>query len=160
MNPEFVVKIGGRNYALKITANSMSKLQMQTGIRFLDLVGLLGEGVDSSKAKNPSQSYLNELGKTLLNRLGFLEIQALFFAGLEGGRPRGSAPFTFEDAGDLIDQAESLLEVMQPALMAFTAFMPKAMGIKPPVVQEPEKKAPTRKKTSGKTSSRRVSKSA
>lgn len=155
-NPEFVVKIEGRNYPLKVTANSVTKLQQQTGIKFLDLVQVLAQDVDPKKAQQTA--YQMQVGRDIFHRLGFMEIQALFYLGLEGGRRPPSPPYTFEDAGELMDAATTLFDILQPAMGAFTVFMPKVFGTEPIPPEEEPKKEASQKKTSGKSSGKAASK--
>lgn len=159
-NPEYVVKISGRNYPLKVTANSVTKLQQQTGIKFLDLVQVLAQDVDPKKAKQ--KGYQMQVGKDIFHRLGFMEIQALFYLGLEGGRRPPLPPYIFEDAGSLMDECNSIFDILQPAMGAFTVFMPKVFGTEPISTEEEgtdSKKASTsQRKISGKSSGEAASK--
>lgn len=97
-NQEKSFEAGGRSYTLRFTQNALYRLEKALG---------------------------RQLSEALAS-LSFVELQAMMWAGLEGARlKRGDPnPYSFDDAGDIIDHLGGIAAAIPIVMEAWRAAMP------------------------------------
>jgi hypothetical protein len=157
MNPEFKIKVGRKTYPILFNVYGMTKLERETGLTIYDLVKTIDFRIDPAEFQKASPEEQERMTGGALRQLGLYKLQALLYAGLEGGRRKlkpQDPPFDFDEVGELIEDAGGYMALAQPLILGYASFFPRVMGIH---VDEPEKDSEknspkTRKKSTGKTS--------
>jgi len=153
MNPEFKIKVGRKTYPILFNVYGMSKLERETGLTVMDLAQTIDFRIDPTEFKKASPEEQERMTSGALRQLGIYKLQALLYAGLEGGRRKlkpQDPPFDFDDVGELIEDAGGYMALAQPLILGYASFFPRVMGVQ---TEEPEKNSPkTRRKSTGKNS--------
>lgn len=135
MNPEFSVEIGGTTYPIVINIYGVTKVEQIAGISFFQLADAVGGGIDPERWQRASADERESLVRNQLNRFSLSRLQALLFAGLEGGRrafrPQ-DPPFDWDQVGEMILEGGGYRRLAAPLMQAYAAFLPKLMGIEAP----------------------------
>lgn len=170
MSPEHVISIKGKALPVLFTVGSVSRLQRETGLRLGDFINMFSASPDLQQAADAGD--MEQVARLWFQQTGLLEIQGLLFAGLEGARAKEryrSTPYTFDQVGDLLEEADGgMMAVFQALVPAFTDFLRRFMAIKEGSGEEggdsknaeAEESSTPAKKTSGKGSTSRASKRA
>jgi hypothetical protein len=160
MNPEFTVKIGRKTYPIVFKIYGLTKLERETGLSLVDLASAVNFGIDPKQYRKASTEEQNRINLGALQKLSPYKLQALLYAGLEGGRwqcNRSDPPFDFDEVADLVEEAGGYAALFEPLVLGFASQLPKLLGTESEDA-EPKNPPKTRKRSTGKTSSKPRSK--